>query len=258
MNKTINNILLKWWLWPLILIVLQIIHYFIITSCYNIGADVTDNVLRVVNFRDPISIISLILIIVNICIWIYYIIKKHKKAIAGHLILMGVAAVICLYNIISVGIWWMFNSDLVDDFGRKHPIPENVEYHEPLSSDYIERGDESGNSDTWLQIKEGGQGGIYYYTFYVPQDIDNGEIWLECYEITENIRLSSKSIMERTLQEITQDDKGKITSPKEFSIYEGVWEEFYLARIEVWFQDSATHTKQKLSEKVYKVEGWMR
>jgi hypothetical protein len=171
---------------------------------------------------------------------------------------MVVALAICLWNIFSIGVWWMFAGDLVDDFGRKHPIPENVEYNEPLTSAYTERGDESGNSDTWLQIKNGGQGGIYQYTFYVPQDIENGEIWLECYEITENIQLSSKSIRERTLQKITQDDKGKITSPKEFSIYEGVWGEFYLARIEVWFQDSATHTKQKLSEKVYKVEGWMR
>ena len=258
MRKSINNILLKWWLWPLILIVLQIIQFFIIRKCHNVGTDVPASVIRVVNFRDPIAIISIILIIANLCLWIYYIIKKQGKAISGHLALMVIAVAICLWNILSIGVWWMFGGDRLDDFGRKHPIPENVEYNEPLTSAYTERGDESGNRDTWLQIKNGGQGGIYQYTFYVPQDIDNGEIWLECYEITENIQLSSKSIRERTLQEITQDDKGKITSPKEFSIYEGVWEEYYLARIEVWFQDSATHTKQKLSEKVYKVEGWMR
>ncbi len=271
MNKSIRYYLLKWWLWPLVLIVLQIIQFFIIRNCNNVGTDVPASVIRVVNFRDPIAIISIILIIANLCLWIYYIIKKQGKAISGHLALMVIAVAICLWNILSIGVWWMFGGDRLDDFGRKHPIPENVEYNEPLPSHYSDRIDEFGNSQktvlsdfinpsdsaTWLQIKNGGQGGRYYYNFYIPEGIDNGEIWLECYEVTENIQLSSKRIRERTLLTVTEEMKGKI-SEREFTIYEGVWGEFYLARIEVWFQDSSTHTKQKLSEKVYKVEGWMR
>ena len=94
MNKSIRYYLLKWWLWPLVLIVLQIIQYFIIRNCNNVGTDVPDSVIRVVNFRDPIAIISIILIIANLCLWIYYIIKKQGKAISGHLSLMVVALAI--------------------------------------------------------------------------------------------------------------------------------------------------------------------
>ena len=78
MNKSIRYYLLKWWLWPLVLIVLQIIQYFIIRNCNNVGTDVPDSVIRVVNFRDPIAIISIILIIANLCLWIYYMMISHS------------------------------------------------------------------------------------------------------------------------------------------------------------------------------------
>lgn len=65
-------------------------------------------------------------------------------------------------------------------------------------------------------------------------------------------------IRKSTVRKITAEDQGKYTEPKEFTIYEGVWDEFYLARFEVWYIDYATHTKRKLTEKTYKVDGWMR
>lgn len=253
-----KQLILKWWLWPLLLIVIQLIQVAVIFKCYDVGTDVPEWVLIVVNGKDLITILSIILLIGNICLWVYYIIKKLGKAIIGHLLLMGVAAAICFFNMFSVGLWWMFNGDLVDNFGKEHPIPENVEYCEPLSSFKFDRVDESDDNTSWLQVKEGGQGGIYQYCYYIPEGIDDGEIWLECYEVTDNIQLSKQTITERTVQKITADDKGKYTEPREFTIYEGVWEEYYLARFEVWYIDYETRTKRKLTEKVYKVEGWMR
>lgn len=272
MGEFAKKLYQKWWIWPLLLITLQIIQAFVIRDCYDVGSDVPVNVLKVVNGNGIINILSLILLIANVVLWVYYIIRRQGKAIIGHFLLMGVAAAICLFNFLSIGIWWMFNADLVDDFGKQHTIPENVEYNEPLPSHYSDRVDENGNSlavdlsdfinpddsSTWLQVKNGLQGGIYHYSLYIPQAFDDGEIWLECYEVTENAQLSSKSIRESTLRKVTKEDNGKITEPMRFSIYEGNWGEYYLARFEVWYMDYATHTKRKLTEKIYKVEGWMR
>ena len=50
----------------------------------------------------------------------------------------------------------------------------------------------------------------------------------------------------------------KLVDKKEFTIYEGDWEDYYAARIEVWHYDKATGKEKKLVEKIYRVEGWMR
>lgn len=248
----LKQLVLKWWIWPLPLIVLQIIQIFLIKKAFDTGTAVSDDVLKIVNFQDIITIISIILLIANVGLWIYYIIKKQGKAICGHLVMMGVALAICIWNLIGLGIWWMFNSDLVDNFGKEHPIPENVDYCEPLSSFNPD------DSTTCLQVCKGFQGGIYNYSFYISQEFDEGEIWLECYEVTDNVQLSKTRITDSTVQKITSEDKGKYTEPKEFTIYEGVWGEYYLARFEVWYIDYKTRTKRKLTEKIYKVDGWMR
>ena len=258
-----KKLFLKWWIWPLPLIILQIIQVFLIRKSYDTDIIVSDDVLKIVNFQDVITIISIILLIANVGLWIYYIIRKQHKAIFGHLALMAGTLAICFWNLIGIGVWWMFNSDLVDDFGKKHPIPENVEYCEPLSSFKSERVNEFGNimetdSTSWLQVSCGFQGGMYNYSFYISQEFDDGEIWLECYEVTDNIQLSKKRITESTVQKINAEYKGKYTEPKEFKIYEGVWGDYYLARFEVWYIDYATRTKRKLTEKIYKVDGWMR
>ena len=267
-----RQLILKWWIWPLPLLILQVIQLFLVRRTLHTSAGISDDVLKIVNFQDAITKTSIILILANVGLWVYYIIKKEGKAILGHLVMMSGVLVLCFWNIIGIGVWWMFNSDLVDNFGKEHPIPENVEYYEPLPSFQSEKVDEFGNtfktdisdlinpddSSTWLQVSQGFQGGMYRYSFYIPQEFDDGEIWLECYEVTDNVQLSKKRITDSTVQKITPEDKGKITEPREFSIYEGVWGDFYLARFEVWYIDYATRTKRKLTEKIYKVEGWMR
>ena len=279
MGNFVKKLFFKWWIWPLPLIALQVIQSFLIRKSFVVVSDgiksfvvVSDGIPGFLNFQDNITKISIILLIANVCLWIYYIIRRQRRAILGHLAMMGVASFLFFGNIIGIGVWWMFNSDLVDDFGKKHPIPENVDYCEPLSSFKSDRVDEYGNrmtadisymfnpddSTTWLQVSKGFQGGMYNYSFYISQEFDEGEIWLECYEVTDNIQLSKKRITESTIQKITAEDQGKYTEPKEFTIYEGVWDEFYLARFEVWYIDYATRTKRKLTEKTYKVDGWVR
>lgn len=268
----LKQLILKWWIWPLPLLILQVIQLFLVRRTLHTSAGISDCMLKIINFQDAITKISIILLLANVGLWVYYLIKKQGKAILWHLAMMGGTLALFLWNFIGIGVWWMFNSDLVDNFGKEHPIPQNVDYCEPLPSFRSERVDEFGNtlktdisdlfnpddSSTWLQVCQGFQGGMYKYSFYISQEFDDGEIWLECYEATDNIQLSKKRITDSTVQKITPEDKGKITEPREFSIYEGVWGDFYLARFEVWYIDYATRTKRKLTEKIYKVEGWMR
>ena len=112
--------------------------------------------------------------------------------------------------------------------------------------------------DGSLQIWNGIQGGIYKYDFYYGP-LPAGEIYLRCYEVTENIRLSADRIRESSKVTIdTTSSFSKVVDQLEFTIYEGDWGDYYAARIEVWHKNAKTGRETKLMEKVYRVEGWMR
>lgn len=142
-----------------------------------------------------------------------------------------------------------------DPFGRKHPIPVGLEYNEPLKSrDSVSV--DSCDRATYLQVREGGQPGIYRYDFYASH-ISGGTVFLKCFEVTGNVPLSVRSVKERTAVDV--DACGcftKICDDVKFTIYEGVWGEPYAVRVEVWLHDGIR--EHKLMEKIYKMEGWMR
>lgn len=86
-----------------------------------------------------------------------------------------------------------------------------------------------------------------------------GDIYLKCFEVTENKPLSADSILQATMVSIENSSTfAQIVSKQSFTIFEGDWNEYYAARIEVWHKDAATRQEQKLYEKIYRVEGWMR
>ena len=43
-----------------------------------------------------------------------------------------------------------------------------------------------------------------------------------------------------------------------FTIYEGDWGKPYAAHFEVWFKPDSGKTERKLSERIFKIEGWQR
>jgi hypothetical protein len=43
-----------------------------------------------------------------------------------------------------------------------------------------------------------------------------------------------------------------------FTVYEGDWGKPYAARFEVWFEPDSGKGQRKLSERVFKIEGWQR
>lgn len=143
-------------------------------------------------------------------------------------------------------------------FAEEHPIPKGLTYDKPkLIGEDIEKSVNPLDSATFLQVRDGFQGGIYEYSFFYPE-LPEGTIWLECYEVTENLRLSGSRIKQASSQEVNGTKQfACLVKDKQFTIYEGDWGDCYAARIEVWFQDKQGR-KRKLLEKVYGVQGWMR
>ncbi len=157
----------------------------------------------------------------------------------------------------TVGI--MASCDLGSDtFGKDHPIPEGVNYFLPMPENMSEPDVDSLSEDSYLRLWNGIQGGIYEYSLYYPA-LPDGEVFLRCYEVSENIELSATRLGEASKVEVKGHTSfGQIADRQMFTIYEGNWEDYYAARIEVWHKDAATGKETKLLEEIYRVEGWMR
>ena len=99
---------------------------------------------------------------------------------------------------------------------------------------------------------------MYTYDFYYPA-LEEGEIFLRCYEATENVPLSEEriSVASRVATPSTTSFS-RVVEGRRFIIYPGDWGDYYAARIEVWHKDAKTGKERKLMEKVYRVEGWQR
>ena len=159
--------------------------------------------------------------------------------------------------------------DPSDGFGKEHPIPEGLEYSIPLGikSEVID-GEwntlfeeplvDSTDTASYLQIWKDYEGGRYTYDFSYPA-LPAGTVFLKCYEAGDNIPLSTDVMRRNTFVPCTATlSFSTIVSKREFVIYEGDWGDYYAVRVEVWHRDSVTHQESKLTEKVYRMEGWMR
>lgn len=166
--------------------------------------------------------------------------------------------------IIIIAMYFLFASaifeDKPDSFGKKHPIPEGMEYSIPLNEGEVaeEPSNDSLSMDKYLQVWNGIQGGVYQYRFYYPA-LPDGEVFLRCYEATDSIGLSASRLRDASAVEVKDHTEfGLIADMQQFVIYEGDWDDYYAARIEVWHKDANTEEETKLLEKIYRVEGWMR
>lgn len=108
-----------------------------------------------------------------------------------------------------------------------------------------------------FKLINGSQGGIYGYLATVDPGED-GEVYLQAFEVTKGTPLSSRRIKQCTVERVSGKDNQVIGSGKEFTIYEGDWDHYYAARIEIWFVPASGGRERKLKEKVFKVQGWMR
>jgi len=204
-------------------------------------------------FEDIVGILLLLVVIALPVSWVILIVNKKWWQC---LLSFGLSVIIV--NLLLFPMFVVSTSG-PDDFGKKHSIPDGLEYNLPsdLRSDQWVPVD-SLDSNTYLQVWNGFQGGDYIYDFYYPA-LPSGEVFLRCYEVTKNIQLSEDRLPERSTVSINATSSfSQVVEQKEFTIYEGDWEDYYAARIEVWFRDAETKQEKKLCEKVYRVEGWMR
>ena len=183
--------------------------------------------------------------------------------------------VVCFVVFSFVSFVYLIHANSQPDlFGKEHPIPADMKCEEPLGVNYINTGDtmsfswdnfkpvepivDSLSKDSYLQIWKDFQGGMYLYSFYYPA-LPDGKVFLRCFEATENIELSAFRLRAASSVEVKNHTGfGAIANKQKFMIYEGDWEDYYAARIEVWHKNARTGEETKLLEKIYRVEGWMR
>ena len=189
--------------------------------------------------------------------WIFLLIFKKWWKFLFSFIMGALTAAFFIY-LLYLGISLAFNPG-PDNFGKEHPIPTWLDYNLPLDEgEELPYPIDSTAQDTWLQIWNDFQGGMYMYDFYHPA-IERGEIFLRCYEATENIPLSPERISAASMVATPSTTSfSKVVEKQSFTIYPGDWGDYYAARIEVWYKDAKTGKERKLMEKVYRVEGWER
>ncbi len=232
-------VLKNWWCFPLSFLVLVLIFSF------------------PTRFENIIFVLLLLTVVTLVVSWIVLLInKKWWKCLLSFVVSALVGAAIIWFLWIPSAVEAMFEGH--DSFGKEHPIPEGLQYHLPQESYSGNESVDSLDIQDYLHIWNGPQGGIYKYDFYYPS-LAAGDIYLRCYEVTENIPLSKERIIESSTVSIESTYSfSQVVDKKEFTIYEGDWGDYYASRIEVWHRDANTGKEKKLMDKVYRVEGWMR
>lgn len=150
-----------------------------------------------------------------------------------------------------------------DGFADDLKIPQGLKLEEPdiqeedNIDDSLPKPKKSGTPQTTdFKLINGMQGGIYHYLATVNPGED-GEVYLRAYEVTKGTRLSAERIKQRTIEKVVGAGEKIIGIGKEFTIYEGDWDKYYAARIEIWFIPANGGKPRKLKEKLFRVQGWM-
>jgi hypothetical protein len=242
--KQKRNFFVKfWWIFPIVNLVSALL--IVPSANHNLWG-----------LTSALFIVFVVLLVVQGIIFIYCLCKKEWWQSVGS----AIGCIVCFiaFYIISF-IYLIVSSSQPDPFGKEHPIPEGMEYEIPLKEiapvDLIIDGF---SEKECLQVWNDFQGGLYQYSFYYPE-LPDGDVFLRCFEVTENIELSTSRLRKAsTVKVIDHTEFGMIADKQNFTIYEGDWGDYYAARIEVWYKNARTGKETKLLEKIYRVEGWMR
>jgi hypothetical protein len=110
-----------------------------------------------------------------------------------------------------------------------------------------------------FRLLTGMQPGIYTVAYSLNPG-EAGSVYLKAFEVTQGTPLSATRLEEKSKTRMTWSN-----SPEErfgakagFTVYEGDWGKPYAARFEVWFEPDSGKGQRKLSERVFKIEGWQR
>jgi hypothetical protein len=242
--KQKRNFFVKfWWIFPIVNLVSALL--IVPSANHNLWG-----------LTSALFIVFVVLLVVQGIIFIYCLCKKEWWQSVGS----AIGCIVCFiaFYIISF-IYLIVSSSQPDPFGKEHPIPEGMEYEIPLNENApVEVIVDGFSEKEYLQVWNDFQGGLYQYSFYYPE-LPDGDVFLRCFEVTENIELSTSRLQKAsTVKVIDHTEFGMIADKQNFTIYEGDWGDYYVARIEVWYKNARTGKETKLLEKICRVEGWMR
>lgn len=242
--KQKRNFFVKfWWIFPIVNLVSALL--IVPSANHNLWG-----------LTSALFIVIIVLLVIQGIILIYCLCKKEWWQSVGS----AIGCIVCFiaFYIISF-IYLIVSSSQPDPFGKEHPIPEGMEYEIPLNENApVEVIVDGFSEKECLQVWNDFQGGLYQYSFYYPE-LPDGDVFLRCFEVTENIELSTSRLRKAsTVKVIDHTEFGMIADKQNFTIYEGDWGDYYAARIEVWYKNARTGKETKLLEKIYRVEGWMR
>ena len=275
MKKFSDWLVRYWWIWPVACTV------FTIVVC--IPGLFPPKIDAIINKSG--WLIELFLLFMQLLSFIYAL-KMKKKGKALGCLAAGFGWLII--TIAFSSFYFLWDQSQPTGYAASHPIPEGLEYNIPLQEIRVVDGDtvvpvlgieirgadtsyyhkgwqkhtpptiDEDDEQTWLQIWNGSQGGIYNYSFYYPALL-SGTIYLRCFEVSKNEELSAKRLKESTSVDFHRHNKfGKIVDMQQFTIYEGDWGEYYAVRVEVWYHDPVKKEERMLMSKIYRMEGWMR
>ena len=236
-----KRIIIKyWWAFPVLLALLMItlgLFFFTVPTVFEM-------------------IVGILLVLTLIALPVSWIILLVNKKWFKCLLSLGMSVLIICVLWIPLIIGAM---NAPDGFGKSHPIPEGLACDFPLSTESDQPITvDSLDTETYFQVWKEYEGGMYMYDLYYSA-LPAGDIYLRCFEATKNIPLSEGSIMDESrVSRSATTSFTQLANKKRFTIYEGDWEDYYAARIEVWHKDASTQKETKLLEKVYRVDGWMR
>ena len=213
---------------------------------------------------------SLICAILVITTLIVALIKKQYK----NAFLIALMGVLLIAYAIAATFFGGLGNGALDNFGKRHPIPEGMEYYTFLSEGYSYEKDTQTQLDS-LTIERGillqqhGQDGQYRYMANVPAVPKKGKIYLKLYEATTNLPLSEHDVKTSTtllvepsdtsrIYKMTDKEPNRWNATDEFIIQEGSWDDYYAARVELWYQPELGGEEQLLHSVIYQIEGWSR
>lgn len=249
---------LKKYAWRIPLITLGL-HFILLLTIYWLGRGQTAEWL--VWAYLVISVLSVLLLLaVAIEAFVHRRVKKGIGIIVADIVWL---AVLFVENYL---VSMLFFFTLPDHYADRHPIPEGLELNEPLNieivypyrdTSYTAALVDTADPQTWLQLA--GEMGRYRYDFYYPE-LEDGDIFLRCFEAGSGDPLSEEHITFRTWTEVKgHKEFGQVANmrQKDFQLYEGDLGEYYAVRVEVWHQNIYGE-EHKLLEKLYRMDGWTR
>lgn len=115
------------------------------------------------------------------------------------------------------------------------------------------------NGQSTIELFQSHQPGIYDSQVWVNPG-EPGMIYFKAYELTQNTRLSTRELDRYSNEWVgwSDDPSELFFSNTHFTIFEGDWGKPYAARFEVWFVPDSGEPERKLTERLFKIEGWQR